>query len=162
MFHHAIVLILVLSSGCLASSESHRTSSGDLPLLSKVSSPTYADAKSGDVHVKGASSFRGNEREAGSLLSSEPSVVSLADQATMLSMHNIERANVSPPAAPPLPILTWSEKDALQAKTLAESCVFNHDRGGQNLAARGTWGFRGGAEEGSTIIAGNVSLSISV
>jgi hypothetical protein len=86
----------------------------------------------------------------------QASVVSAADQASMLAAHNNERAIVSPPAVTPLPALIWDESEALQAKTLAQSCVFSHDRNGQNLAVKGNSAFTGLALEGSLVIAGNV------
>jgi hypothetical protein len=88
------------------------------------------------------------------------SVVSAADQAIMLSVHNNERAIVSPPAVTPLPALIWDESEALQAKTLAQSCLYNHDRSGQNLAVYGSSGYTGGAAEGSSVIASNVGLCV--
>lgn len=51
--------------------------------------------------------------------------------------HNAVRQNVSPPAATPIPDLTWSDDLAAVAQAWAEECVFEHSMGtyGENLYA---------------------------
>jgi hypothetical protein len=51
--------------------------------------------------------------------------------------HNAARASVSPPAATPIPPLTWSPEVAAVAQAYAERCEFNHSSGpyGENLYA---------------------------
>ncbi|HRI63763.1 MAG TPA: CAP domain-containing protein [Polyangium sp.] len=51
--------------------------------------------------------------------------------------HNRVRANVNPPAATPLPALTWSPEIAAVAQAYAEKCIWGHSGGayGENLFA---------------------------
>ena len=55
----------------------------------------------------------------------------------MLAAHNAARANVSPPANPPIPDLEWSMKVADTAQAHANKCRFQHSSSlyGENIFA---------------------------
>ncbi len=59
------------------------------------------------------------------------------EQAGMTAAHNAARANVNPPAATPLPPLSWDADLAAYAQAYAEECIFEHSMGpyGENLYA---------------------------
>jgi pathogenesis-related protein 1 len=58
--------------------------------------------------------------------------------AAFVDAHNLHRAQVSPPADPPLPPVRWSEKLAAVAQAVADRCKFEHSDNeyGENLSAR--------------------------
>jgi pathogenesis-related protein 1 len=60
-----------------------------------------------------------------------------ASMSGMTAAHNAARANVSPPAATPIPPLAWSGAIAQVAQAYADKCVFQHSKGvyGENLYA---------------------------
>jgi uncharacterized protein YkwD len=57
--------------------------------------------------------------------------------AGITAAHNMARANVSPPAAMPIPPLTWSDTVAATAQAWANNCMFKHSGGqyGENIFA---------------------------
>jgi hypothetical protein len=86
------------------------------------------------------------------------SIVSPSDQEIMLQAHNDARHAVNPPAAYPLQPMVWDEDEAIQAKALADSCVWAHNRAGQNLAAYGNNAFTGSSAESTSYLQPNVSI----
>lgn len=60
-----------------------------------------------------------------------------AAMAGITAAHNAARAAVEPPAASPIPPLTWSGEVAAVAQAYADKCVFKHSGGpyGENLYA---------------------------
>jgi len=60
-----------------------------------------------------------------------------AEMNGMTAAHNAARANVQPPATPPIPPIAWSATVASVAQAYADNCVFKHSGGsyGENLYA---------------------------
>jgi pathogenesis-related protein 1 len=58
-----------------------------------------------------------------------------AQQAEMVAAHNAVRADVDPPAVPPLATVSWSSSLGSSAQSWADQCTYSHSGSGENIFA---------------------------
>jgi hypothetical protein len=100
------------------------------------------DGAGGSGGAGGAGSVSGNGNAAGQGTDAAPSsgpggANEPPGLEGMTEAHNQVRANVDPPADPPIPPLVWDDDLAAVAQAYADGCVFEHSSNGygENLAA---------------------------
>ena len=126
-------LAAMTALGCSSSDDSGSAGGGGGAVVGGTSGGGGTGA-SGGSSSGGASSGGASSGGASSGGSGNPG--SMVDE--MLAAHNEARANVSPPATPPMPPLTWSQQVADTAQAHANKCKFQHSSNnpyGENIFA---------------------------